>query len=182
MAEFETGINKGTVLIGMMDCGKTTLGKSMANRLGQKFTDTDGLLKSVLNLTPKEIKDDPAKDFAKLQELVVKTFAVEKPDRPEVIAAGDSVPMYPELMRHLGRFGLVVLIQPDVSDLRNRLGPDRIAALNNTKDLSFEELYAEREPMYLDAADLVLSVPVGEPPVVTLDRLVGLRQTADLAA
>lgn len=164
----------GTVLYGMMESGKSTLGKGLATHLGQTFTDTDELIEHTYGMTCGDIIRNPELDFGRAQSLVIVNHT---PSSPEVIATGGSVVMYPEVVSHLKIFGVGVFIDVDPEALEARISPERIAALNNPKGLSFVDLYEERRSFYKAAADLVLKVPGEQMVDATLANLIDLRQS-----
>lgn len=164
-----------TVLYGMMGCGKTTLGRGLAEARHEQFRDIDELIEQATGLTPAQIIEDPNLDFAAIQAQVIQDFA---PFADTVVATGGSVAMYPDLVSHLNSFGPGVFINVDPEVLEARLGPDRIAALNNPDNLSFPDLYRRREPFYRKAGQFVLNVSPGETPEESAQRLVALRSAA----
>lgn len=166
---------KGTVLYGMMGCGKTTLGEDLAYHLGQPFFDTDVLIQEHFGMTCSEIVADPTQDFAKNQAETVLAFTTES---PSVIATGGSVAMYPDLVEHLNNFGVGIFINVDPRVLKTRLPQNRIAGLNNPKGLSFIELCDDRSRSYRKAASFILNISQAEKPLKTLKRLIELREEA----
>lgn len=165
-------ISGGTILYGMMGAGKSTLGEGLAAHIGQNLVDTDDLIEVRFGLTCADIVADPELDFAQHQRQAVSAYL---PTEPEVVATGGSVAMYADLVGHLASFGVGIFIDVEAEALEARLSPERIAALNNPKNLSFAELYAERAVRYREAADYTLQVAGTESEEVTLERLIDLR-------
>lgn len=162
----------GTSLYGMMGSGKSTLGRSMALRTGQRFVDTDDLIEARAGKSCKEVIADPELDFAAIQEEVI----LARPPRPlEIVATGGSAAMYKSIVSHLGLSTIGVYIKRDPEELEVELGPDRIAALNNPDGLSFGDLCQRRSGLYVAAARLILDIPSGETPEESLERLLVLR-------
>lgn len=168
---------QGTILYGMMGCGKTTLGGLLAIEFEQPFVDSDYLIEEATGRTCAEIIADPAGDFIAEQAKAVFGY---NPQSPEVLATGGSVAGYPELVEHLGAIGVGIFINVDPEELEARLPAERIAALNNPDKLSFADLYAARVDSYIEAAGgLVLNIEPGESIGNSLDRLIDLRLRTD---
>ncbi|HSX53174.1 MAG TPA: shikimate kinase [Patescibacteria group bacterium] len=168
------GVEQSTILWGMMGSGKSTLGQGLAEHLGQPFVDTDQLIEKAFGVSCAELIASPRKDFGVHQTAAITAHI---PTTPEVIATGGSVAMYPELVRHLGQFGLGIFIDVPVGALESRLTSERIAAINNPDNLTFGELCRVRAEFYNAAADRRLWVPGYENEGTTLERLIGLRAT-----
>lgn len=170
---------QGTILYGMMGCGKSTLGKILAEELSQQFVDTDGLIEADTGLTCSEIIQDPTRDFAVEQS---KTIFDYNPVQAEVVATGGSVASYPKLVKHLANYGIGVFINVDPEVLVNRLAPERVVALNNPDKLSFAKLYEARAELYRQAGSFVLDIEAGESIDRSLEKLIDLREYAGSVA
>ena len=160
---------QGVVLYGMMGSGKSELGVGVAKHFDWDFLDTDRLIEGAWGMTCKQLLDQGSFEYAQ-ESSILRYGTVD----PTVIATGGSVAMYPDLVSHLGQFGTGIFIQPTAAELRRRLSPERIAALNNPKNLSFEELYAERSERYRRAASFTLEITDRETPEQSLPRLITL--------
>ena len=77
-----------TILIGYRGCGKTTIGKRLADRLWQKFVDTDDLVTKVTGKTISQIFDEHGEArFRELEaEAVKKAMEEFRSDLPEKMA------------------------------------------------------------------------------------------------
>lgn len=164
-----TGEQLGVVLYGMMGSGKSELGVRLAEHQNWDFVDTDKLIESAYGMPCRDLV--AAGSFVDAQNYTILGFI---PDRRSVIATGGSVAMYPELVSHLGQFGVGVFIKPSAAELTRRLTPERIKALNNPKGLPFVELHAERSEHYRRAARYTLEIANGETPERSLSRLIKL--------
>lgn len=68
MSNLETGIN----LTGMMNCGKTTVGKIIAEQHNLPFIDTDDLITEVYGQTPGDIiQAEGLEEFMTIQREVI---------------------------------------------------------------------------------------------------------------
>ncbi len=157
------------VLYGMMGSGKSTLGEGLARHLGFAYIDTDAIITNTYGMTCGDLVQSGK--FVDAQLAAILGF---EPENPTVIATGGSVAMYPDLVSHLGQFGVGVFIQPSAAELMRRLPPERIAALNNPKNLPFAGLYAERSEHYRRAARYTIEIADGEAYEHSLSNLIKL--------
>lgn len=143
-------------LIGFMGCGKSTLGKKLATKLGYDFIDLDHQLE-------KEIGDSVGNYFALHGEDGFRRQekkTLQEYDYPAniVVATGGGAPCYFDNMEWMNANGKTVYIEMSPAALAKRLegGKEKRPLIKN---LSEEELIcfieaklAEREPFYKQAA------------------------------
>lgn len=144
------------VLCGFMGCGKTTVGKSLADRLGRQFVDMDVLLER------REGKSIPAlfaaygeEGFRAMETRAARDLAA---CRGLVIAAGGGAAARQENVAAFRAGGKVVFLDVPLEVLRRRLAGDRSRPLLNRadKDEAMRTLYEKRLPLYRAAADLTV--------------------------
>lgn len=157
---------KNIILIGMKGCGKSTIGKLLAKKLGMIFIDMDSevekLAKKVTgkNLRYREIfKLHGEQYFCDLEIKVLTSIDKEFRNSNLVLACGGRTPLIRENQGILHRLGLIIYIQPDKETLYRRIMADGIPTFfRYPKDprKSFEELYKKRLPLYEALADIKL--------------------------
>lgn len=106
-------------LIGFMGCGKTTLGRKLASRLGYMFIDLDHVLEARVEMTIAEyfsIHGEAA--FRKLESEVLKTTPY--PDNA-VISTGGGLPCFFDNMQWINAHGKSIYIQLPAKILADRL-------------------------------------------------------------
>jgi len=143
-------------LIGFMGCGKSTLGKKLAGKLGYDFIDLDHQLE-------KEIDDSVSNYFAthgeegfRLQEK--KTLQEYNYPPNIVVATGGGAPCYFDNMDWMNANGTTVYIEMTPAGLAKRLegGKDKrplLKDLNEAQMVDFiKNKLSEREPFYKSAA------------------------------
>jgi len=137
------------VLCGMPGCGKTTIGKIIAERLGKRFIDLDA---EIVRTSGKEIteifKEGGESLFRKLETEAVREATGQ---RGAVIATGGGAVLRDENVRMLRRNGRVYFLDRPLEQLVPT--PDRPLALNRE---AIEERYKERLPRYLAVSDVIL--------------------------
>jgi shikimate dehydrogenase len=142
------------VLIGMPNCGKSSLGRRTAESLGLEFLDTDIL---ITEQTGRSIPDIFARDgepfFRDLETSVLTAIHSVKPGGL-VLAVGGGMPLRPENVRLMREIGLVVFIDRPLELLENNVSfqGDR-PLLSDTERL--RRMYEQRRPVYLSAADVI---------------------------
>ena len=140
---------RNLVLIGMPGCGKTTLGKGAAKRLGKTFVDSDEEIRRQTGKAPAELiteMGEPA--FRQIETQVIARLAAEQ---SSVIATGGGAVLNPENLRLLRENGTLVFIDRPVDKLA--VTADR--PLSATREL-LAQRYRERYPLYRAAADEIL--------------------------
>ena len=128
------------ILIGMPGCGKTSVGKYIAEKLGKKFVDTD-LEISALGKTPAEIISEKGEDiFRQIESDVIKNCAKECGC---VIATGGGVVTREKNFDPLFQNGIIFFIERDISRLATKGRP-----LSSGGVKTLESLYEKRLPLY----------------------------------
>lgn len=138
--------DRNIVLIGMPACGKTTVGRALAAKLGRRFVDVDEEI-------VKRHGDIPA-IFAKEGEDVFRLYESEivaeiAKEHRLVIATGGGAVLRERNRLNLRQNGLVVYLRRELSALSDEGRP-------LSKGGRIEALYREREPIYLGMAEVVV--------------------------
>lgn len=139
-------------LIGFMGCGKSTMGKKLAVKLGYEFIDLDHQIESSIGTTIAQyfsVHGEAA--FRKLESEALKTF-----DYPSnaVIATGGGTPCFFDNMEWMNANGLSVYIEMPAAALARRLegGKEKrplLRDLNEKEMITFiENKLTEREVFY----------------------------------
>ena len=138
------------VLCGMPGCGKSTVGRIIAERLGKRFIDLDA---EVVKSAGREITEIFAEGgeslFRELETEAVRRGAAE---RGAVIATGGGAVLKDENVRALRRNGRLYFLDRPLGQLLPT--PDRPLAL--TKE-AIEARYRERLPRYREVADVIIA-------------------------
>lgn len=147
---------KNIVLIGMMGCGKTTVGKLLAQRLGREFVDTDALIEQREN---RSIPDIFATDGeTRFRELELELCRELSGQDGLVIACGGGLPTQDGAIAALKENGLVFWLDRDPGETYYSLDiSGRPLAQAGRED--FLARYAARSPIYHRWADFILVKP-----------------------
>lgn len=143
-------------LVGMMGAGKTTIGRALARRLAMEFADTDRILverTGVPVATIFEIEGEPG--FRRRESLLLAELAAAG---GQVVATGGGAILDAANREAMRSRGLVVYLRARLDHLWERTCRDSsrpLLATANPKG-TLERLLREREPLYLEAAHLVV--------------------------
>ena len=137
------------VLIGMPTCGKTTIGKELADKLDKTFVDVDALIEEEIQMPISEfLNKDNEKDFRDIEEKIVERIAKMN---NLIISTGGGVIKRQVNIERLKKNGVVVFIDRDVNLLMPASDRPLSSNLNDLK-----KLYNERYEIYKMAADIVV--------------------------
>lgn len=134
------------VLVGMPGCGKSTVGRIVAEALGRELVDSDQAIKNATGISPSEIiKSKGEAEFRKVESQVLADICKQS---SLVIATGGGAVTIPANKDILRQNGVVVFIDRDISLLAT---DDRPLSVN------LPELYKKRLPMYNDFARVTVN-------------------------
>lgn len=147
------------VLVGMMGAGKSTVGRIVAERLGRELLDSDAVIETATGRTVREIwAADGEEAFRTLETRALREALAA--DAPSVIAAAGGVVLREENRRMLAEADARVvwlMATPDVLVDRVRSGMHR-PLLDDDPEGTLQRMWAEREPLYQEVADAIVSV------------------------
>jgi len=141
------------VLTGMPAVGKSTIGVLLAKRLGLAFVDTDISLQTEQGQSLQAlIRTHGLERFCDLEAAHILSLACQG----TVIATGGSVVYREKAMRHLAAAGIIVYLEIDLASLEKRLSDIDARGVVVAPGQTLAALYAERQPLYRQAADVVV--------------------------
>lgn len=142
------------VLIGMPGCGKSTVGVVLAKVLGYRFLDADLVIQEQEHrLLCEIIEQDGYEAFDRIENQVNTAISPQN----TVIATGGSVVYGKEAMEHYRNIGVVVYLKLPYEEIAHRLGDLTKRGVSMKKGQTLQELYDERQPLYEQYADVVIT-------------------------
>ena len=151
--------SKKIFLIGFMGCGKSKLGKAVANKLELPFLDLDDLVEAKNQMSiPELFATFGEQGFREREKQTLQKAAIAN---DAIIATGGGAPCFFDNMEWMNKNGITVFIDTPVKVLADRLINARVER-PLLKGKSYEELIAfieakleERRPFY-NQAQLIL--------------------------
>jgi shikimate kinase len=157
-------------LIGMMGCGKSTIGPLLAAKLGYGFLDTDKTIEQLGSQSISELFTAIGEpEFRKVETQVLAEVSAHV---RLVVATGGGIAIARENWNHLHQ-GLVIWLDPAVDLLVERLQHDTsrpILATNEDLQTKLERILAERRHRYAEA-DIHLPFATQLAPEEIVDRI-----------
>jgi len=135
---------KNIALVGMPGCGKSTVGKLIAQKTGREFVDLDAVITEKAGMPIPEVFAKYGEGY--FRDLETAALAEVSKRSSLVIATGGGTVIRPENRRMLKQNSTVVFIKRDINDLPKDGRP--VSQAN-----SLESLYKTRLPFYKDASD-----------------------------
>ena len=144
-------------LVGYMGCGKTSLGRKLARRLGCRFLDTDVRIEELEGAEINDIFRYEGEDYFRKAERRVLEQIVEEGGNL-VVSTGGGLPVWQDNMAYLNRMGETVYIRRPAVQIASRLSPYGRWKRPKLRGLEGDELVefmtrdmATREPFYSQA-------------------------------
>lgn len=144
-------------LVGPMGAGKTTVGRRLAQALRRDFIDSDQEIEQRAGASIPLIFEVEGEARFRARE---KAIIAELTQRPAIVlATGGGAILEPENRRCLVGRGFVVYLHTSVNEQLCRTRYDNNRPLLQTADprARLEALFAVRDPLYRDIADLTIT-------------------------
>lgn len=157
MAKMHTNI----FLVGPMGAGKSTVGKRLARTLGLEFHDSDRELEKRTGVDiPVIFEYEGEEGFRRREKAMIAELTAQE---GVVVATGGGAVVDPENRKHLAGRGTVVYLQTSVDKQFERTRHDANRPLLQTENPRdrLAEIAAEREPLYREIADIIVSTDDG---------------------
>lgn len=148
---------ENVILIGFMGCGKSTVGRKLANAFDYEFLDTDELIEEQQGKKISDIFAEEGEEaFRQMETDLIKQL--KKEAKKKVIATGGGMPMREENRKLLCEVGTVVFLEAKIETILERLQNDttRPLAAGEDREKRLRPLYETRYPVYKEAAEVVV--------------------------
>jgi shikimate kinase len=174
--------SRNLILVGMMGAGKSTVGRLLARRLKRPFYDSDQEIERRCGVGIPVIFDIEGESGFRAREAQV--IAELAALQGIVLATGGGVVLEEESRRRLAASGTVVYLHAPPAELWARVRHDRNRPLLATPDplQKLGQLYAQRDPLYREIADLVLETGVQSAQALGKQLLARLEESCKLSA
>lgn len=141
------------VLIGMPGCGKSTLGKLLAEQLGKTFVDMDAVIEEKAGMPIPEIFEKFGE--AHFRDIESEVAAELGKEHRQVIATGGGVILRSENMKSLSQNSRIIFIKRPLEKLATKGRP-------LSKDLNaLKTMYEQRLPLYNKYSQLTITAGKG---------------------
>lgn len=134
---------KNIIFIGMPGCGKSTIAKIIATKLGREFVDTDYEFNSTYGISPADcIKENGEQDFRDKESFVVSSVCKQS---KKVIATGGGAVIREENRIAIRQNAVVVWIDRPLTALATKDRPlsgdiDRLKTLDETRKKYYNDV------------------------------------------
>jgi shikimate kinase len=148
--------SRNIFLVGLMGAGKTTVGRQLAQHLRKQFIDADQEIVRRTGVPIGTIFEIEGEEGFRAREAQVLEGLSALED--VVLATGGGVVLRPENRARLRERGFVIYLRARPRDLHLRTRHDKARPLLQTGDplARLEDLFAARDPLYREVADLVV--------------------------
>ncbi|MEL6298068.1 MAG: shikimate kinase [Pseudomonadota bacterium] len=147
--------DRSIVMVGLMGCGKTTVGRRLAQSLRLPFVDADTEIERAARMTIPEIFAEHGEAYFRAGERRV--IARLLGERRQVLATGGGAFMDPDTRTAIARAGVSIWLRASLDVLMERVMRRDDRPLLKTADprAKMQALMDERYPIYAEA-DLVI--------------------------
>ena len=151
-------------LIGMMGSGKSTLGKTLSEKIQKPFVDLDSEIEKAAGKSISEILDiDGEEQFRKMETKQLKQYS------ESIVACGGGIVLKDENREFINENGIAILLLATMGELTQRLsnsGNRPLLADDNTEE-ALTKLWMERQIDYLETANFTIETDGKNPEELT---------------
>ena len=158
-------------LIGMMGSGKSTVGKTLSEKMHKPFIDLDSVIEMGAGKNISEIFDTDGEDqFRKMETKQLKQYS------ESIVACGGGIVLKDENREFINENGATILLTASMEELSHRLsdsGNRPLLADDNTEE-ALTKLWLERQLHYLNTADFTIETDGKNPEQLTEEILLNI--------
>ncbi len=156
-----SAMRRSIILIGLMGCGKTTVGRELSKLLGMPFLDMDALIEEQIGKPVSAIfRDEGEGHFRALETALLRylTSDAARNTSVPIISTGGGVVLREENRAILRRLGFCVWLKVEVPVLlaRTARSTNRPLLQHANRRAVLEALSEQRRPLYAATAHLQL--------------------------
>ena len=150
------------ILIGLMGCGKTTVGRELSKLLAMPFLDMDAVIEEQIGKPIRDIFRDEGEQRFRLLETALLRYLLDNMESNRagvpIISTGGGVVLRRENRQILRQLGFCIWLNVEIPTLLARTARSAnrpLLAHPNRRDI-LERLSCERAPLYKETAHLML--------------------------
>ena len=143
-------------LVGLMGAGKTTIGRQLARLTGKTFYDSDHEIEARTGVRIPVIFEIEGEAGFRVRESEMIAELATLPNI--VLATGGGAVLDPNNRQVLANHGTVIYLRAGIDDILARTQHDKNRPLLQTANprAKLEALFAKRDPLYREVADVVI--------------------------
>jgi len=158
----ETDEKINLYLVGYMGTGKTTVGKSLAEKLNRSFVDVDEFIENRYHHTIASIFEEKGEmGFREIERRALQEISEFE---NTVVSTGGGLPCFFDNMDVMNRTGITIYLKASVDDLLARLNLNKqkrplIEGKSSEELQEFIELNLKKRESFYNQAAMVVDVP-----------------------
>jgi shikimate kinase len=158
---------RSVVMVGLMGCGKSSVGRRLASKLGVPFIDADDEIEQAAGKSIKDIFADHGE--AHFRDGERRVIARLLANGPQVLATGGGAFINPDTRAKIKESGISVWLKADLPILMRRVNKRETRPLLQTDDPEavMRQLMTARYPIYAEADITVESRDVPHDTIVS---------------
>ncbi len=138
-------------LTGMMGCGKTSIGRKAAKKIGKRFWDIDVCIEKEAGSTITQIFEALGESgFRKMETDMLRRIAGEEQDA--VISCGGGIVLADENIRMMKQSGAIVYIERDMEEIEEKVDIENRPALQGDRE-NIKKIFESRKQRYEESCD-----------------------------
>ena len=151
-------------LIGMMGSGKSTVGKTLSEKMHKPFVDLDSEIEKAAGKSISEIFDiDGEEQFRKMETKQLKQYS------ESIVACGGGIVLKDENREFINDNGFTILLLASMEELSQRLSAsnNRPLLADDNMEEALTKLWMERQIDYLETANFTIETDGKNPDELT---------------
>ncbi len=148
-------------LVGMMGCGKSTMGKYVSTKMNIDFIEMDEVIVKTKKMSIEDIfKIKGESKFREYESEVLEQIIDKYKDNTSkvIISTGGGIILSNNNVMLMRKYGHVIFLDVDAKELFNRIkDSDRPLIKENPTFENFNKLIIKRQHLYIDAANIILT-------------------------
>ncbi len=146
-----TSLTAPIILIGIMECGKSHIGKILAQKYNKQYYDSDSVIEKNQALSIATIFEQHGEEYFREAEFQA-ISDILKPD-DVVLSVGGGAVTLPKTLALMKEKGVLIWRKSDIDVVCTRLKDDNTRPLLQTEDprATLENLFQNREHLYSQA-------------------------------